>query len=239
MRRNAPVMSHRVAHSSSRRDFLRVAAVAGVATAVIPRTVFAGDWKVISREKGVVVSLRNEADREFPTFRGVGRVDANLWEILAVLEDADRHTEWMHKCVGAREVERISATERLIYNRTDAPWPVSDRDVVLRSTFKVVDDGNEIWARFKSVSSSVAAPSGVIRMPSLVGHYHLMRIDDDNTLVEYQVNADPGGTIPDWLVREVTKDLPMHTVANLRKQVRSRKGKLDTAKFKSAVGVAE
>jgi hypothetical protein len=189
-------------------------------------------WTTITREKGILVSTRVEDGRQFPSFRGIGRVDASIWEILAILEDADVHHTWMHDCSDSRLVEQVADDRQIVYNRTDAPWPVADRDIVLHSTYEPTRDGKQLWARFRQTThASIPVIEGVVRMPTLEGHYHLVAIDDSHALVEYRVNADPGGALPDWLVEQSTKDLPLHTLLNLREQVKAKRGAYDLSRY--------
>jgi len=194
-------------------------------------------WETITREKGILVSTREEPGRQFPSFRGIGRVDASVWEIIAILEDADNHVKWMHDCNGSRVVAKVDSTHQVVYNRTDAPWPVADRDIVLASNYQVTKGGKEIWAKFKATRHTDAPEvDGVVRMPNLEGHYHLVALDDGHSLVEYRVNADPGGSLPDWLVTQTTKDLPLHTLFNLRERVKAMRGKYDLSEFQAHAG---
>lgn len=185
-------------------------------------------WETIARENGVTVSTRQEEGREFPTFRGKGRVEGSVLEILAVVTDANRQTEWMHNCADARIVEKIDGRSQFVYNRTDAPWPVKDRDVVLLGRFTIEEGGKEAWVKFASTMHSDARKKkDVVRMNRLSGHYHIVAIDDDTSRVTYQVNADPAGALPNWLVKQITKDLPLHTLMNLRRQVKKARGDYD------------
>lgn len=232
-----------MARALSRRGFtstLVAGAAVGAGAALVgtPRIAAAASrWETITRENGIIVSIRPEPGREFPTFRGIGRVNASKWDILAMVEDADRHQEWMHKCVGSKLIDKVKAGVNIVYNRTDAPWPVKDRDIVLKTSVSVARGGKEIWARFKQTTNGKMGPvDGVVRMPTLVGHYKFVAIDEERTMVEYQVNADPGGRIPDFLVKQTTKDLPLHTLANMRKRMKKMAGHYDTAHLKQLIG---
>ncbi len=82
-----------------------------------------------------------------------------------------------------------------------------------------------VWARFQSVTvASVGPVPGVVRMPRLVGFYHLEAIDAGHTRVTYQVDADPGGWLPGWLVKATTRKLPIQTIVGLRQQVAKTRG---------------
>jgi ribosome-associated toxin RatA of RatAB toxin-antitoxin module len=186
------------------------------------------DWRHLTAKDGIEVSEREVPGRAFPIFRGVGTIEANLYDVFAVIADVDRYTEWMHKCVDAREVRRESKTVRYAYNRIGAPWPVRDRDVVLRSETIVIEPGRKVHVRFGSVEEGSMGPvKGVVRMRRLEGHYKLEALGPEQTRVEYQVDADPGGRLPAWLVRRNTRDLPLHTLLKLRQQVTKMGGQYD------------
>jgi hypothetical protein len=199
----------------------------------------ADEWEVISRARGVIVSLRREPDREFPTFRGVGTIDVGMWDIFALLEDMESHTRWMHRCSRARIVGEESKHVRYLYNRTDAPWPVADRDVVVRSAFSMSGDGKDIWTKFRSIEGKFVHLPGVVRMPFLEGFYHLSAQGEGKTVVEYQVNADPGGTLPTWVVNQISKDMPERTIIDLREESKRTQGTYDIAALKRAIGVED
>lgn len=186
-------------------------------------------WQQDANEKGVVVTTRTEAGRSLPIFRGVGVVDAGAYDVLAVLDDISKFPEWMSDCAGARVVKQINEFERIEYNRTHAPWPVADRDAAIRSWIEGSASKGDIWARFQAVDAPSAGPvDGVVRMPRLAGFYHLEAIDAGHTRVTYQVDADPGGLLPDWLIKLTTRKLPIETLVGLRRQVAKTKGKYES-----------
>ena len=58
-------------------------------------------------------------------------------------------------------------------------------------------------------------------MPFMRGHWVLTPVDGGKaTEAEYQVFANPGGILPDWLANLASKTLPRETIAGLRKQVK-------------------
>jgi hypothetical protein len=217
----------RIAMKHSRPLFALVAAA--VLAFSVPGA--AGDddgWVQDANEKGVVVTTKTEPGRNLPMFRGVSTLDAGVFEILAVLDDIHRYTEWMADCKNAHVVKQISELERIEYNRIGAPWPVSDRDTVIRSWVQGSASKGDVWARFQSMSVPEAPTvAGVVRMPRLIGYYHLEVIDAGHTKVTYQVDADPGGLLPDWLVKLTSRKLPIETLVGLRKQVAKTRGQYD------------
>lgn len=183
-------------------------------------------WREVTRDDGIVVTQREVPGRGFPTFRGVGEVKGNLYDVLAVLSDTPRFKEWMDRCATAQRLRKVSETEYIIYMRTDAPWPVSDRDAVYHSKVHVDTKRQVVDIRFRAVVTPLKKPvDGVVRMKKLQGHYKLTALGAHKTRVDYQVDADPAGSLPGWLARLATKRLPLKTLRALRKQVAKTRGR--------------
>lgn len=179
-----------------------------------------GGWKPVAEEDGIVVTSRPSEHSPLPIFRGVGVVDAPLLAVLAVVTDAERHHEWIFSCSASALVAQTSEATGVVYNRTDTPWPVPDRDVVLDSRVELVDGEREVIVRFSAIAHPERPPQdGVVRMTYLEGHYHLWAEGDAHTRVEYQVDSDPGGSLPTWLATRGTRDMPLETLRALRAQL--------------------
>ena len=177
-------------------------------------------WRVTSNVDGIEVSEREVKDRNLPVFRGRTLIDGHPLEILGVLQDLPNTPRWMHRCMEARSVEQLNADEHISYNRTDAPWPVQDRDVVLHSRVKFNPTDGTIHVAVRSIEHPTTPPiDGVVRMKRLRGHFTLKRVSENKTHVEYQIDAHPGGWLPGWLIRMTTEDIPRDTLKALTRRV--------------------
>lgn len=178
-------------------------------------------WEQINDEDGIVVWSREVPDTSFVEFRGRGVVEADIKQIIAVIRDNPRKPEWMKNCHSAAMVEQVAPTHEIIYNRTTSPAPfVSDRDVVLDGSVTFDRAGKQVKIDFVNAThKKVPEVDGVVRMPRLKGHWYLKELGPKKVEVEYQIQADPGGSLPAWLVNWVSKKLPLNTLQGLRKQV--------------------
>jgi uncharacterized membrane protein len=204
-----------------------LAAVLALAVAVTASEVRAenvGPWQQVRDEAGIRVQRRMVEGSNLHEFQGRGVIDAPLTTVLAVLHDVGSAPEWMHKCAAAHVVQHIDDRHEVVYNRTAAPWPVSDRDAVLSSEAVFDARTHEVRINFWSVTDPKEPPvRGVVRMPSLHGHWILSPVNGGRaTQVEYQVHADPGGSLPGWIVNMASKEIPFQTIASLREQVKRR-----------------
>jgi hypothetical protein len=182
----------------------------------------AGAWERVSEEHGIVVERRSVAGTNLKEFRGRAVVDAPLISLLAVFSDVEGAAEWMDKCEASRVVHDGGDLDKVVYNRTGAPWPVSDRDAVVGNQVFFDERQKRVRIEFRAVRHPDSPPiEGVVRMPFLRGHWYLWpQADGKTTRVEYQVHADPGGALPNFLVNYASKELPSKTIAGLAAQAK-------------------
>lgn len=179
-----------------------------------------GGWERVDSDEGIVTWKHEVPGQVVPGFRGQVVIDAPLEKIRAAIEDTTTHTKWMHRCAESTELKKLGENESLLYNRTDSPWPVWDRDVVLKAKVTEMNGGEDVLLAFQNTQSELKPKKDdVVRMPKLVGFYKLSKLKDGKTKVVYQVEADVGGSLPDWLVKRVVKEMPYETLAHLRERV--------------------
>lgn len=180
-----------------------------------------GSWRVVRKADDIQLA-RDDADPA--AFRAVAVLEAGLPHVLAVLRDVPRHVEWRNRCLESRVLERESPHVAVLYNRIDGLWPVADRDVVLRSETRV-DGPAAAHIDLHAVDSALApGPNGAVRMPRLDGRYALRALGPARTRVEYRMKLDLGGAVPGWIARYVIEDMPLATLAGLRRQVAATQG---------------
>lgn len=199
--------------------FVSVLAVPFAVALALPA--LAQEWTEVRNENGVLVQKRADENRVLPVLLATTEIQGSPDAVLAWIRDVPTYTRWQHNCEEARYIERSDADGvGYAYNRVGAPWPVSDRDSVVKSQLTSADGGHRVV--FESTTErSVPEVSGVVRMPHIVGHWNLTPNGSGGTSVEYQVDSDPGGSLPGWLVAQVASDMPYFTLANLKKLVES------------------
>ena len=59
-------------------------------------------------------------------------------------------------------------------------------------------------------------------------------LGQNSTRVTYQIDSDPGGWLPNWIIKLASKKIPLKTLINLRKQIKrlkSQSGDVDRKKM--------
>lgn len=195
-------------------------AIPGVASANPTATAV---WEKISETDDGIATYRKEiAGSSIVAFRGEGILEAPLTKVVAVLEDIEGEKEWMADLAESAMIERVSESERWEYNRTAAPWPISDRDFVIHVKGKFQKDPIPTLT-FEMVSRENAkrpAIAGVVRGDLLESKFEMKAITRDKTHFTCEILADPKGSLPKWIVNLFQKSWPRDTIEGLRKQLK-------------------
>jgi hypothetical protein len=188
-----------------------------------------GGWQTNAEERGILVSTREEPGRDLPSFRGQAKVQAPVLHLLAILLDDARSGEWAKGADETRILRTVDAHTQIVYARARQPWPVKDRDVVMKRTVDVLKPGEVFRVHLTCVPREKPPVPGVVRVQTCETTFVLRAIDAATTSIDYRVNADPGGENPAWIVKMASKNIPLDTLSALRKQVERTRGRYDEA----------
>jgi hypothetical protein len=192
-----------------------------------PATARAQKWEVVTREEGITITKRELPGRNFPIFRGVGDVEAPIWQAMGIIYDVPRYVDWQANCTQAKVLKAVSEVEQYVYTRTWAPWPVADRDAIYHAVVKVEFKPKfALEVRFESAKlDSVPPVKGVVRMANTRGFFRLTELGPNRTHVDYHVDGDPGGMLPTWLAKMAVKKVPLDAIKGMRKRAVVTRGK--------------
>lgn len=179
-------------------------------------------WTFLYEQGDVKVYTDGQSPR---SLKAEGQIDAELTELLAVLADVPRRTEWVKSLAEARVIAGDPEEHVWMYSRYDFPWPVQDRDSVLESTVLKDYKTGEVTITFKSVvDARTPVVEGVVRVPVADGTIYLKRASEGKVFVRYVIKSDPGGALPEWVTNYFTKDVPLNTLTALQTQVVKTRG---------------
>jgi hypothetical protein len=184
----------------------------------------ANDWRVVTREKGVLVSTRVEPGHDHQTYRGEIALTASVLHVLAIVLDTPKTTQWVRGADKVEIVKKLDARSEIVLMTTDLPWPIRDRDMVMKRTIEVLNPGTAFRVRYSCAPTAKAEQHGALRVKDCDSHFTIKRLADGRTYVDYQAYLDPGGGLPHWSVRWLEKRVAVDTLTKLDRQVRRTEG---------------
>lgn len=188
-----------------------------------------GKWKKLKYSDGILVEKRHVEGSPLMAFRGRGTINGSILEILSIISDAKNHSQWVANCIEAKILEQLAPRKYVYYSSTKTPWPLNDRDFV--SLAKIhVNKKNHSIAIVTHETKHEKAPknTGRVRMSFIRVTWYmkaLKKYKGKKTYIVFKVHANPGGSIPNWIVNMVSKKIPYKSIKNLEKRVAS--GKID------------
>ncbi len=142
----------------------------------------------------------------------------SLNALVAVQRDAARIPVWMEG-VKSSAVVQEGDDYYVTHTLVPSPWPVKDRDSVVRSDIRQSDDGT-VTIEFASVDGVVSPQKNFERVQNVKGSWRFTPLLGGRTRVEYEVMVDPGGKVPAWLVNRFALDVPYNSIKAMHKVVR-------------------
>jgi START domain len=197
----------------------------------------ADTWQVIeTSQRGIVVRKRGSADatsdasapREdaLDAFQGEGVIRGNVLQVLAVVLDANQVEHWAYGITDASRLTGDGTTQdELLYLYSDTPWPVRDRDMVVRREVEVMRPAESFRVRMRCVAGGRPQRDNVVRVRRCESSFTLTRATDDTTHVVYETELDPAGSVPGWASRWVAKNAPLRTLEALERRASSSDGR--------------
>lgn len=178
-------------------------------------TAQAGAWELVYSAQDLSVQRRDYAGSDLDEIRGVVRVKATLNAVMALLKDADFNRDWVYRSGGARILQDTGYPQAYVYGIVDAPFPMSDRDTVVRFDYQQDPVTREITITITNFPDFIPPEVNLVRVPQFGGYWHLRPEPGGWVEVTYQVYGDPGGWIPVWVANRAALVSVQETLRNM------------------------
>lgn len=147
--------------------------------------------------------------------------NTTLEELREVLFDVSRYTKWQYKMTEAKMLQRVNNNEIIIRSVVDSPWPVENREMLVRFSC-VLDLPNNfmtITAR-GGIDYDYPKDGDLVRVPFSEAHWAVTQ-KGSNLHISYTLQVDPGGSLPAWMVNMAMAEGPFETFKNLSDLLKS------------------
>lgn len=150
-------------------------------------------------------------------FRGVVEVPHSMLTALAVLSDVPNFPAWVFQCHAAEQHDSWGPEHARVMIK--GIWPVSDRDVIVRS--RLEQDPATLAVTIHSQATDTVLPpqAGYVRLPALDNLFRIEPLADGWSRITFQTFVDPGGAIPAWLANFVATRAPLTTLTGMKAQM--------------------
>lgn len=187
----------------------------------------ASDWSFVKEKEQIKIYAKTNKSSPIKSLKAVGTIDAPIERVIALLRDVKYANTWVPNLVERSYVEKISDIEAVLYDVTDMPWPVADRELILHHRLNYSKDGRFLILTFESVKrNEVKVKKDFVRAFVHTGKVHFIPVSDSKTKLEVFLHVDPKGVIPSWVINLVQVEMPFELVKAIQNNVNKFQGKL-------------
>lgn len=173
------------------------------------------EWVHITTRDKIDVFSKINPDSPIRSLRAQGLINGKIEDIIAILRNVEGAKDWIPNLVERSYVDNISDREAILYDVSDLPWPVTDRDMVVHHKIYLADDKKSLILRFKSVDHPAKQSNEkYIRAILLDGSIDFIP-KGDKTFVRVTLQVDPMGKIPKFVVNLVQVNMPYQFLMSL------------------------
>ena len=200
--------------------FILLGALLLCTTGVRAQAPSGANWQLVKEGKGIQVYTAPAGSSGRKYIKATATLTGSLNRVQAVFRDVARQKDWVYATRQAYLIQKTDDNHLLYYNETALPWPASNRDVAIRMTL-AEDPAHRALTITQDGDPDAAPPhKGIVRVPHFNGNWTFREGSKSQLQVEYYLDIDPGGSLPNWVVNMFIAKGPYETLIKLRELVR-------------------
>lgn len=181
----------------------------------IPLQIAAQDkWRLAQETPGIKVYHSTTHGSGFKKIRVEALLEGSADRMLQILKDVPNYKRWVYGHKSGTVLKHVSSNEFYFYTETAMPWPVAARDAVVRARVNR-DANNSITVVEHSDPGFIPAKNGKVRVPQSYVKWVITPAGDKKIRIQYHFEADPGGSLPPWVVNLFADKGPVESFRKL------------------------
>lgn len=179
------------------------------------------NWKLAKNKDGITIYEGKTPGSSFKSIKVECTLEGTYDQLISVLSNVSQHKQWVYNNKSASLLKSVSPSEFYYYTETSLPWPINNRDAVMHTTIK--KDSLNRFLRVHSVSDAGYSPQrdGKVRVKHSKVAWYVTMPTATTLHVIYTLEADPGGSVPAWLVNSFVEKGPYESFKKLKALLKS------------------
>ncbi|MFO8142065.1 MAG: START domain-containing protein [Marinobacter sp.] len=171
-------------------------------------------WALRQQVDNIRIYTLDQANSGFQAFKAVAELAVPIENLMAVMINPESCKAWVHNCSESFAFGQGDFHQRFAYSVNDMPWPVTDRDYVLRIRTHGNADTGDIVMDLNAVPGIRAEVSSRVRVDRSDTLYRFTP-DGDRTRMVWVQHTEPNGALPGWLVNNLLIEIPVKSIQAL------------------------
>lgn len=177
------------------------------------------DCSLRKDSNGIKVYSCNVEGSKIKGIKAIFELEADFDQVVSVIYDVPSYTTWQYHMVSAKLVSSGN-DELTYYSEISAPWPVSNRDLVVKLKFNYNANAQVLEVNGEGIPATIPLVQDIVRIPHFKAKWMITKIEAGKLRVEYTLDVDIGGSIPAWLINMAQAEGPFETFTNLKERLK-------------------
>lgn len=177
------------------------------------------NWKLIKKENGIEIYTSDST--KYHSFKGHTILDNSIHSFVAFLNDMDEYVNWGYKTKEVSLLKKSGDTLQIYHVITQVPFPYKNREGTYQNKFKWNSDSSTLLVDINTLEG-YKENEAFVRVQGN-GFWKVVVLPSGKLDITFQMQIDPGGNMPAWLVNMFIGSTPYHTLVNLQKLIKKEK----------------
>lgn len=164
----------------------------------LPAVAAEPEWISLKTKAGISLSYRYNPELEIKASAFYAGKPENF---LLLLQDTKSVRRWLKQSKDAKLLDGSTEHHWKVYTRFQSVWPVSPRDMV--TCADVIETKKSLLIQISDCSDLMPETKDYVRIRDVKAVWTLTAKNQGFEL-HYQGSANPGGELPEWLVKQLT-----------------------------------
>lgn len=179
-------------------------------------SVKAQEWEFAKEKEDIRVFTRDEPGTNYKAFRGEIELQANLEDVVRMVEDVEQFDVWDKDVTEIRVLAQEPGRMLKYYVVYDVPWPFTDRDLCVEAEMSLDPATGARLLQAESVPEAVPLNEDYVRIVNYWQRWIIQPKPDGSVHLVVEGYADPAGDIPAWVANMAITDTPLNMLGAIR-----------------------
>lgn len=190
---------------------------------IFPGNAQNSEWKCVKQADNIRVYSRKSDSANYRIIRVTTLLKTTLSSLVMLVTDFPNNKNWVFLNKKTEVLEKKYPYSWILYNQTDAPWPVTDRDIISRTVLSQDSVTKIVTIRGKAIPKYRPTNPNYVRIPFARSQWRFIPLKDNLVDIEFTLELDVGGNIPQWLANMTATKGPYQTMRKFRKEIHRKK----------------
>ena len=178
----------------------------------------ADTWEKVNSEGDIIVYNTEVLGDKFKKSKVETTINyGSIDKAEKVLKNISNYVKWQPKCESSKSL-KIDGNKITLYLTFGAPWPVSDRDLILESTFTKTE--NKLLVKSTCKPKYQDEVEDYVRITYSESSWEIEQKEGGKLFIRNTNHSNPGGNIPAWLSSTAVEDIPLELMQGFVKQLK-------------------